>query len=44
MEMEHLTGQYFLNSDLRPDEIREQIGLLCTAGFCWFVKKNKKTG
>ena len=31
--MEHLTGQYFLNSDLRPDEIREQIAELCRAGY-----------
>ena len=31
--MEHLTGQYFLNSDLRPEEIREQIGELCRAGY-----------
>ena len=31
--MEHLAGQYFLNSDLREEEIREQIGLLCKAGY-----------
>ena len=31
--MEHLTGQYFLNTDLRAEEIREQIGLLCEAGY-----------
>ena len=31
--MEHLAGQYFLNTDLREDEIREQIGMLCKAGY-----------
>lgn len=31
--MEHLAGQYFLNSDLRGEEIREQIGMLCNAGY-----------
>ena len=31
--MEHLAGQYFLNSDLRPDEIREQVAELCRAGY-----------
>ncbi len=36
--MEHLAGQYFLNSDLRPDEIREQVGELCRAGYeCLFL-------
>jgi len=36
--MEHLAGQYFLNSDLRVDEIREQIGELCRAGYeCIFL-------
>ena len=31
--MEHLAGQYFLNTDLREDEIRKQIGMLCEAGY-----------
>ena len=31
--MEHLAGQYFLNTDLREEEIREQIGMLCKAGY-----------
>ena len=31
--MEHLTGQYFLNIDLRAEEIREQIAELCRAGY-----------
>ncbi len=31
--MEHLAGQYFLNSDLRAEEIREQIQMLCSAGY-----------
>jgi len=31
--MEHLTGQYFLNSDLRGEEIRGQIRELCLAGY-----------
>ena len=31
--MEHLAGQYFINSDLRPDEIRTQIRELCNAGY-----------
>ena len=31
--MEHLAGQYFLNSDLRVEEIREQIQMLCSAGY-----------
>lgn len=31
--MEHLAGQYFLNTDLREEEIREQIGELCRAGY-----------
>lgn len=31
--MEHLAGQYFLNSDLRTGEIREQIKALCSAGY-----------
>lgn len=31
--MEHLAGQYFLNSDLRVEEIREQIKMLCSAGY-----------
>ena len=31
--MEHLAGQYFLNSDLRAEEIREQIKELCRAGY-----------
>ena len=31
--MEYLTGQYFLNSDLRADEIREQVAELCRAGY-----------
>ena len=36
--MEHLAGQYFLNTDLRADEIREQIGELCRAGYeCIFL-------
>jgi hypothetical protein len=42
--MEYLTGQYFLNSDLRAEEIRKQIGLLCSTGYCRSMKKNKKTG
>ena len=33
MTMKHLTGQYFLNTDLRAEEIREQIGELCRAGY-----------
>ena len=36
--MEHLTGQYFLNTDLRAAEIREQIGELCESGYeCIFL-------
>ena len=31
--MEHLAGQYFLNSDLRADEIRTQIMELHNAGY-----------
>ena len=31
--MEHLAGQYFINSDLRADEIRQQIRELCQAGY-----------
>lgn len=31
--MEYLAGQYFLNSDLRVEEIREQIRELCRAGY-----------
>ena len=31
--MEHLAGQYFLNSDLREEEIRTQIQQLCDAGY-----------
>ena len=31
--MEYLAGQYFLNSDLRVDEIREQVDELCRAGY-----------
>ena len=31
--MEHLAGQYFLNSDLRAEEIREQVKALCCAGY-----------
>ena len=31
--MEHLAGQYFLNSDLREEEIRGQIGMLFDAGY-----------
>lgn len=31
--MEHLCGQYFLNSDLRADEIREQIREFHRAGY-----------
>lgn len=31
--MEYLCGQYFLNSDLRADEIRQHIRELCNAGY-----------
>lgn len=31
--MEHLAGQYFLNSDLRAEEITEQIKKLCSVGY-----------
>lgn len=31
--MEHLTGQYFLNCNLRPEEIRTQMRQLCDAGY-----------
>ncbi len=31
--MERVTGQYFLNTDLREDELREQARLLCEAGY-----------
>ena len=31
--MERVTGQYFLNTDLRADELREQARLLCEAGY-----------
>lgn len=31
--MERVTGQYFLNTDLREDELREQTRLLCEAGY-----------
>lgn len=32
-KMKHLAGQYFLNSDLREEEIREQIRELCKVGY-----------
>ena len=31
--MKYLAGQYFINSDLRADEIRQQIRELCDAGY-----------
>ena len=35
--MEHLAGQYFLNTDLRGEEIRELIEKLYQAGYEFMI-------
>ena len=31
--MKHIAAQYFLNTDLRADELEKQAAMLCEAGF-----------